>query len=1347
MSHDVACSNTLVFFVNGSKVEDANVDPECTLLVYLRTKLRLCGTKLGCGEGGCGACTVMLSKYNRAEDKVKHYSVNACLTPVASVHGMAVTTVEGIGSTKTGLHAVQERLAKAHGSQCGFCTPGIVMSMYTLLRNNPQPTMEQLDEYFTGNLCRCTGYRPILDGYRSLTTSAGPTCGKANCCMLNGGGCGTMNGQEPLENGGMEELDQPDRHLFQTSGMRPYDPSQEIIFPPELKVRHDLERERLEFKGARVVFHRPATLEQLLHLKDLHPTAKIIGGNTEVGVEVQYKNQLYPVLINPINVAELNTIQETSTAMVFGAAVTLTALEEVLREQVTLKHESRTRVFAAIIEMLRWFAGKQIRNAAAIGGNIMTASPISDLNPLLMAAGATLTLRSKSGGERQVTLDHTFFTGYRRTVVQPQEVLINISIPFTQQNEYFFGYKQARRREDDIAIVNAGCKVVFRPDSIEVLKLDLAFGGMAPTTVMALGTMKELVGRKWDASLLEDGTSQLARDLPLAFSAPGGMVEYRRALTLSFFFKFYLSVRGQLSQSLPGLVAPLTHDEQMAVRPHQYTEPCGSQLFQRVSSGQSQTDPIGRPVVHTSAFKQATGEAVYIDDMPPFANELYAALVISSRAYAKILSIDESEALKVEGVERFICARDLPEERNHRLDYEVFASKIVDCVGQVIGIVVAKDQPTAQRAARLVRVNYEDLDTPIITIQDAIEKKSWWNKWTIKKGDVETALTAAPNTLEGETHISGQEHFYMETNAHIAIPKGEDGEMEVISTTQNPSDTQVMVAMALGVPSNKVVCRIKRMGGGFGGKETRSTTVSVPICVAANITGRPVRIMLDRHEDMVITGGRHPFLCRWRVGFTDQGIITAADLHLYGNCGNTVDLSIGVVHRSMYATGNAYNWQNVSTTGYACKTNLPSNTAFRGFGAPQGMFCSEDIMEHVAQHLHLDPKLVRERNLYKTGDTTHFGQVIERCTLNRCWEEVLDQSNYDTLRTNVQKFNSEHKYRKRGLSIVPVMFSVSFTLRFLNQAGALVLVYRDGSVLLSHGGTEMGQGLHTKMIQVASRALDIPIDLIHISETATDKVPNTSPTAASVSSDINGMAVLEACTKIKDRLKPVIAKDPKAGWKSWVEAAYMECISLSATGYYCTPNVRPYNFETHEAGHFNYFCYGTAVSEVEIDCLTGDHSVLQSDIVMDVGDSLNPAIDVGQVEGAFMQGLGLFTMEELRYSPSGVLLTRGPGAYKIPGFQSIPHKLNVSLLRDAPNPHAVYSSKAVGEPPLFLASSVFFAIRHAVKAARKDHGLQDSFRFDSPATAEHIRMACQDFLTEKIEPAVSKGEKPWSVTV
>ncbi|KAG7154629.1 Xanthine dehydrogenase/oxidase-like 2 [Homarus americanus] len=1352
MPQNVDSCTTLVFFVNGKKVEDSSVDPEWTLLTYLRTKLRLCGTKLGCGEGGCGACTVMLSSYDRAHEKVVHYSVNACLAPVVAMHGLAVTTVEGIGSTTTGLHAVQERLARSHGSQCGFCTPGIVMSMYTLLRNNPKPSMADLDEYFTGNLCRCTGYRPILEGFRSLTSEATGGCGKVNCCRNSGQISPEANTYDsgPVDNTSCNtnevtgiandlngETDVCDV-LCDPSQFKPYDPSQDIIFPPELKIRNDLDNQYLELRGPRVTFYRPTSLSQLLHLKTLHPAAKIIVGNTEVGVEVKFKNQVYPVLINPTNIDRLTSIQLEESGVVFGASVTLTTIEDTLRDQVNTQPEHRTRVFSAVLEMLRWFAGKQIRNAAAIGGNIMTGSPISDLNPLLMAAGATLTLGSQGGGERQVVMDQHFFTGYRRNIVKPEEVLLSVHIPYTQQDEYFLGYKQARRRDDDIAIVNAGFRVRVRPGSGEVTRLDMAFGGMAPTTVMALNTMKA-------------ATSLLLQDLPLSPSAPGGMVEYRRALTLSFFFKFYLSVRGWLSERLPQQVAPLTKEEELATQIHRHTAPSSTQLFQKVPPGQSPVDPIGRPITHTSALKQATGEAVYVDDMPTFSNELYAAMVLSTRPHAKILNIDESEALKVEGVERIFCARDLPGERNITgsvvPDEEVFASEKVTCVGQLVGLVVAKDRATAQRASKLVKIHYQDIEPVIITIQDAIHEKSWWEPCTICNGDTEAAFSTSDHILEGEMHLGGQEHFYLETNAHLAVPKCEDGELELFSSSQNPTKTQELVAKALNVPNNRIVCRVKRMGGGFGGKETRTSVVSVPISVAAAALGRPVRIMLDRDEDMVITGGRHPFLCRWKVGFTTQGKFRALEVDIYNNAGCSLDLSVSVLHRAMFTLDNAYKWGVVRVTGYACKTNLPSNTAFRGFGGPQGMMFTEDIVSRIAAFLNLDYVQVAEQNLYESGDVTHFNQVMENCTVRRCWEEVLTQSKYHPRTAAVHQFNKENRYKKRGISLVPVKFGISFTATFLNQAGALVCVYIDGSVLLSHGGTEMGQGLHTKMIQVASRVLKIPTEQIYIAETSTDKVPNTSPSAASASSDLNGMAVLDACTKIMERLQPYIEKNPKGTWKEWIKGAYFDRVSLSATGFYKTPNISGYNFERNEGRPFNYFSYGAAVTEVEVDCLTGDHSVLRTDIVMDVGDSLNPAIDIGQIEGAFTQGLGLYTMEELCYSPEGVLLTRGPGTYKIPGFQDIPKEFNVSLLRGAPNPKAVFSSKAVGEPPLLLAASVFYAIKQAVGAARADQGLHPVFQLDAPATSARIRMACQDFLTKKIESATPGTFKPWSVIV
>lgn len=1360
MPYGKGASSALVFFVNGRKIEDGNVDPEWTLLTYLRNKLRLCGTKLGCGEGGCGACTVMLSRYNHALDKVTHYSVNACLAPVASVHGLAVTTVEGIGSTKTGLHAVQERIAKAHGSQCGFCTPGIVMSMYTLLRNTRVPSMEQIEEYFTGNLCRCTGYRPILEGFRTFTSDAEVKggCGRADCCKLkdkNSGTNGFVNGNASEsgngESSGYEESNVT-HLLYDKYDFKPYDPTQEIIFPPELKVDRELQTSYVEFHGPRVSFYRPSSLSQLLQLKSRHPAAKIIVGNTEVGVEVKFKNQVYPVLINPSNVNELTTVVEKDSGVVFGASVTLTTIEETLRAQVSKQEEYRIRIFSAILEMLRWFAGKQIRNAAAIGGNIMTGSPISDLNPLLMAAGATLTLCSEERGERQVVMDQSFFTGYRRNIVLPDEILLSVHIPYTKEGEYFFGYKQAKRRDDDIAIVNAGMKVIFEHESAVVKKIDLAFGGMAPTTVMALSTMKNLVGRKWEPLLLEEATTLLLEDLPLPPSAPGGMIEYRRALTISFFLKFYLSVRGHLSKRLPGLVQPLTDMEERAVKLHEHTSPKSTQIFQKVPTGQSQIDPIGRPMPHTSALKQASGEAVYVDDMPRFENELYAGLVLSTRAHAKIISIDESSAMSIDGVERFFCARDMPSLDRNKIgciihDEEVFAYEKVTCVGQVIGMVVAKDQATAQRAAKLVKVQYEDIKPCIITVLDAIAEKSYYNSYTINKGDVETVLKGSANVLEGEIHLGGQEHFYLETNSHLAVPKGEEGELELFSSTQNPTESQKLVAKALGVPENRIVVRVKRLGGGFGGKETRTCTISVPLCVAASLMNRPVRIMLDRDEDMVITGTRHPFFCRWKVAFSGDGTLSAIDMDLYANGGNSFDLSASVVQRAMFSMDNAYKCDNVRVTGYVCKTNLPSNTAFRGFGGPQGMFFSEDMIERIASFLNEDSCKVRERNMYVTGDKTHYNQLLERCTIQRCWDEVKEQADYCSRKASVDSFNKQNKYRKRGISLIPVKFGISFTALFLNQAGALVLVYTDGSVLLSHGGTEMGQGLHTKMIQVAARALQIPADKIYIAETASDKVPNTSPTAASASSDLNGMAVVNACEKIRQRLEPYIAQNPKGSWEDWVKAAYFDRVSLSATGFYRTPDISNFDFETLEGRPFNYFSYGAAVTEVEIDCLTGDHSVLRTDIVMDVGESLNPAIDIGQIEGAFTQGLGLFTLEELRYSQEGVLLTRGPGAYKIPGFQDIPKEFNVSLLRGAPNPRAVFSSKAIGEPPLFLGASVFFSIREAIKAVRMEAGLSPTFRLDSPATAERIRMACPDFITEKIKPAKPGSFKPWSVTV
>ncbi|XP_078138559.1 LOW QUALITY PROTEIN: xanthine dehydrogenase/oxidase, partial [Centroberyx gerrardi] len=1267
-------TDELIFFVNGKKIVEKNPDPEMTLLTYLRRKLGLTGTKLGCAEGGCGACTVMLSRYQTHTQQLLHYSVNACLAPLCSLHLVAVTTVEGIGSVARKLHPVQERIAKAHGSQCGFCTPGIVMSMYALLRNNPTPKMADVEEAFQGNLCRCTGYRPILEGYKTFTVEGGCCGGRGGengCCMTNGK---TANGK--LTNG--NTADEPINEappLFDAAAFAPFDPTQEVIFPPELMSLSRGQRSRsLCFHSDRVMWMQPDSLDQFLLLKSKHPDARVVVGNTEVGIEVKFKNMLYPVILAPTFIPELQSVQHTEEGMVFGAACSLSQLGAELKRAVDALPPHQTEVFLAVLEQLRWFAGQQIRNVAAVGGNIMTASPISDLNPVFMAAGCKLTLRDKDGS-RVVQMDDSFFPGYRKTVLRPEEILLSIEIPYSRKGQYVSAFKQAPRREDDISIVTAAMSVTFAPGTNVVEQLRLSYGGMAATTVLAKKTANTLLGRRWGEELLQDACSSLAEELTLDPSAPGGMVTYRRTLTLSLFYKFYLTVLQRLSRE--GVcVEEVQSDCLSATEIYHPETPSSVQVYQAVPEGRSQQDVVGRPIMHLSALKQATGEAVYCDDMPLFENELHLALITSSKAHAHILSVDSSSAESLPGVVSCVFAADIPGSNSTGpavLDETVFADKTVTCVGHIIGAVVADTQLHAQRAAKAVRIQYQELPA-VVTIQEAIAAQSFYEPIrTIQRGDLEAGFQQADHVLEGEMHIGGQEHFYLETNVTLAVPRGEE-EMELFVSTQSAAKTQSLVSRVLGVPASRVQVRVKRMGGGFGGKESRSTLLSTVVAVAANKLKRPVRCMLDRDEDMLITGGRHPFHGKYKVGFLSSGKVVALDVTYYSNAGNSMDLSLSIMERALFHMENSYSVASVRGRGFVCRTNLPSNTAFRGFGGPQGMLVAESWMSDVAQSLGLPAEQVRRLNLYLQGESTPYSQILDQLTLDRCWDECLSRSGFLRRRAAAELHNRQHRWTKRGLAVVPTKFGISFTAVFLNQAGALIHIYTDGSVLLTHGGTEMGQGLHTKMVQVASRVLGVPCSKIHISETSTNTVPNTSPTAASASSDLNGAAVQNACEILVKRLEPYKTKNPKGSWEDWVKAAYFDRVNLSANGFYKTPDLG-YDFDSNSGRPFNYFCYGTACSEVEVDCLTGSHKNLSTTIVMDVGHSLNPAIDIGQVEGGFMQGLGLFTLEELRFSPRGVLLTRGPGSYKIPAFGDIPTRLSVSLLRDAPNQKAIFASK------------------------------------------------------------------------
>lgn len=560
-----------------------------------------------------------------------------------------------------------------------------------------------------------------------------------------------------------------------------------------------------------------------------------------------------------------------------------------------------------------------------------------------------------------------------------------------------------------------------------------------------------------------------------------------------------------------------------------------------------------------------------------------------------------------------------------------------------------------------------------------------------------------------------------------------------------------------------MVVRVKRLGGGFGGKETRSIPLSSVLALAAKKTKKPVRYMLTREEDMVTSGQRHPFLGKYKVGVNADGKIQALEVDVYNNAGWTFDLSAAVCERAMTHVDGCYRIPNMLVRGHLCKTNTMSNTAFRGFGGPQGMFICETYMEEMADRLGMPVETLRRINFYGDDDLTHFNQGLGDWHVPLMYQQVQDEADYHERKDAVAAFNEKNKWRRRGMALIPTKFGISFTALFLNQAGALVHIYHDGSVLVAHGGTEMGQGLHTKLTQIAAQTLGVPLDNVFISETATNTVANASSTAASASSDLNGFAIYNACQQINERLAPYREKlGAEATMKDLAHAAYFDRVNLSAQGFYKTPEIG-YDWDANRGKMFFYFTQGVAAAEVEVDLLTGTWTCLRADIKMDVGQSINPAIDYGQIQGAFVQGLGLFTMEEslwLRAGPAaGNLFTRGPGAYKIPGFRDIPQAFNVSLLKDVEwkELRTIQRSRGVGEPPFFMGSAVFFAIRDALRSARRSNGVEAEvgvdeaegglLRLESPATPERIRLACEDAIMRRAKVVPKEGEKSFFVTI
>ena len=733
--------------------------------------------------------------------------------------------------------------------------------------------------------------------------------------------------------------------------------------------------------------------------------------------------------------------------------------------------------------------------------------------------------------------------------------------------------------------------------------------------------------------------------------------------------------------------------------------------------------PLHAPALHESGAHHADGSARYVDDIPAVPGALVATLVTSTVARGRIVRRGPGEALAVPGVAAVLFASDVPGHLRIGAavhDEPVLADDEVLYVGQPIALILGDSYEACRAAEARVELEIEGLP-PVLTIADAIHAGSWLlTPHIIERGDVQGALATAVVHVGGEVASGAQDHFYLETHAALATP-GEGGTFHIVSSTQHPSEVQRAVAEVLGVGAHAIVCEVPRMGGGFGGKESQASSFAALAALGAWHTGRPVKVWLDRDQDMRITGKRHPFWSRYEAGFDANGHLIALEVAIYADGGWSTDLTGPILDRAVLHLDSAYHIPNLRFEGRACRTNLPSNTAFRGFGGPQGIVVVEDAINRYAERTGRDPAEVRRVNLYGDAprDVTPYGQPVRNNRLPRIHEELLRDASYDARRAAIDAFNARSRFTKRGIGYQPVKFGISFTMAVLNQAGAHVLVYTDGTVQLNHGGTEMGQGLHTKMAAVCAHELGVSAGRVRVMSTATDKVPNTSATAASSGSDLNGQAVKAACETLVGRMRPVAARllglsEAEAGRVRFVadrvfadgvhatctfgevaQACWVARVSLASTGYYATPGIG-YDRAAGRGTPFYYYAFGGGITEVEVCGLTGEHRVLRVDILHDVGNSLVPTIDRGQVEGGYVQGLGWLTSEEVLFDERGHLLTHGPSTYKIPAIGDVPEDFHVRLLERAPQEGVIHGSKAVGEPPFMLAISAVTALRHAI---------------------------------------------------
>lgn len=1362
-------TNQLTFWLNGVKVDISNPDPSIKLADYLR-EVGLTGTKVSCGQGGCGACTVMLS-HKKADGTVVHRPINACLRLLCTVDGMLVTTTEGIGSVHKGLDPTQVCIAKYNGSQCGFCTPGFVMNTHAFLQQRPCPSQQEIEDIFGGNLCRCTGYRPILQGMRTFAHDYDAAADQTQKCLIDPSFY--VNFKEKMTS----------IHLDALPG---YSPSSKP----------------LHFSNSTMELYRPITLAEVYRLKKhcvsqagMH-NVRLIFGNTGSGI---YQEEKPKYFIDLSAIAELAKIADSDSGVDVGGTVSIQELVDFITEVIKKRPEQQIAGLKELKRHAAYVAGLQIRSSGSVAGNIFmtrdhadhgTPFP-SDLYTILTTLGTIVRIGSQEypNGPKEYALAE--IPAVRDL---PQDaVIVSFHLPYTSPHEYVQTYRIARRVQMAHPIVNAGFR--FRLSGKGKAAIEdavVVYGGLASLNCRMPKTEQHLLGKPLNQDTLKSALYVLkneAKEITIPMDEEGMHLEYRLQLVENFFYKFFLHATLSTQPELINerIASAANHD----IRPLS----SGKQEFSEFPD----MFPLSQSILKRSAFVQASGETKYSYDVGLPMGGLHGVMVKSTRPHARfsftkitssLQELKEVLIKKYPGFKELITVEDIPKMGSTLVglgdDDPVFCDGIATSVGAPIGMVVADSIATAYHAVAFIEkegLAYEDLHA-IVSIEDAIKQNA--EMPMIRKaanpdediqqriptitrdGSNEEWLNNPKKPMPGTEVVSGvfktssQAHFYMETMCALAVPDAYD-QMTIYCSTQNPNGTQATIAKALGVSLNQITIMIEQIGGGFGGKQHRANIVGAQAAVAAYKMRLPVRLVYDRSTDMQAVGKRHPYLGEYHVAFTLDGMIKGMRIDLNSDAGDTYDCTFAVMDSSLLNIDQAYYIETLQANGKAYRTNKASNTAFRTFGVVQAWAIVENAIEHVAFHLsqklgrQVLPEEIRYKNMYRNGtkesyDMTHFGQELEFCNIRTIWDDLYRSSNFDKRQKEVVKFNQENRWRKRGIVMVPQKHGIGFTepRGSLNSSSALVTVnMADASVFIYQGGVEMGQGLYTKLAQLAANTLGIPIEYIRIGGNNTNAIANCPPTAASTGFDLCGGAVEKACRTLRTRLENLCRdleqytphtriEDWRTRWKDkWKEIvfqAWFQRVNLSVAELYKVPHYKGPTHKNPKGKPFLYYAYGAAVTEVEIDVLTGEFKILRVDAVCDVNKSPNPAIDIGQLEGGFVQGIGFATTEELIYDEQGRLVTDNIWSYKPPCSKTIPIDFRIKLqpVDEAKNARemlaeqqAVKSSKSFTESSLTLGASTYIAIKQAVKAARQElTGKEEWLDMDLPMTCQRIQTLC-----------------------